>query len=135
MRSARNRDQFGAVTKFEFDLIEAKSNAEISARWRVPVDLVYLNGHFPNQPVVPAVTLMDAAVELLKTQLGPAAQLVGVKNAKFSSPLLPEQTVTFEAKLVTGGDWSIDLKTTQAVGSAETAEPQAIAKLLLTLAL
>ncbi len=116
-------------TNFNFDPIEVKSNVEIAAQWRVPADLVYLNGHFPGQPVVPAVAIIDAAFEVLKVIAGPAAKLTSVKNAKFTSPLLPEQTVSLECKQVVAGDWSVDLKT-------ETPEgvPQAIAKLLLTLA-
>lgn len=111
---------------FNLDLIDAKSNSEITARWRVPADLIYLNGHFPNQPVVPAVAILDAAVELLRHVAGSNGRLHSVKNAKFTSPLLPDQVVEFEGKLVTTGDWSVDLKTKSPEG-----EPQAIAKLLL----
>lgn len=113
---------------FNLDLIDAKSNSEITAQWRVPADLIYLNGHFPNQPVVPAVAILDVTVEVLKHVLGPRVQLIGVKNAKFTSPLLPGQLVEFEGKRVPTGDWSVDLKTKSPEG-----EPQAIAKLLLAL--
>ncbi|HEY9132924.1 MAG TPA: hydroxymyristoyl-ACP dehydratase [Dyella sp.] len=56
---------------------------------RIPADHPSLPGHFPGQPIVPGVLLLDAVAEALYTSRG--HRLTQVVEAKFLSPLLPEQ--------------------------------------------
>jgi len=64
-------------------------------RFSIAPDHPCLPGHFPGQPVVPAVIVLDrvcAAIEALHGPLG-ALQLPQVK---FLAPLLPGQCATIE---------------------------------------
>lgn len=48
-----------------------------------------LPGHFPGQPLVPGVILLEQLALALRAWRG--QRLVGVLEAKFMAPLLPEQ--------------------------------------------
>ena len=47
-----------------------------------------LPGHFPGNPIVPGVVLLDELAHALKAA-HPAIQLSGISSVKFLSPLLP----------------------------------------------
>lgn len=50
-----------------------------------------LPGHFPGRPVVPGVVVLDQLVQEAESRLGRSLRIVGLVQAKFLSPLLPEQ--------------------------------------------
>lgn len=50
-----------------------------------------LPGHFPGQPVVPGVVLLDRLAVLLERH---GAALAGIGEVKFLAPLLPARTAT-----------------------------------------
>lgn len=58
-----------------------------------------LAGHFPGQPVVPAVVLLDFAARALAQALGRPVRLTAVPAAKFLRPLLPGQPFSVELQL------------------------------------
>ena len=57
----------------------------------VPVDHPSLAGHFPGQPVVPAMVLLDAVLAAIRTRGDFALRSIPV--AKFLQPVLPDETV------------------------------------------
>jgi len=63
--------------------MEHKIHATVSA------DHPSLAGHFPGNPVVPGVVILDQVFEAVKTQQ-PRVQLVGFPVVKFVSPLKPD---------------------------------------------
>ena len=60
------------------------------ASFQVPPSHPALPGHFPGQPLVPGVWLLDRVVAALEQALGPC-RLAGLPQVKFLRPLLPGQ--------------------------------------------
>ena len=63
---------------------------------RIPASHPSLAGHFPGRPVVPAVVLLDCVLDEAQRWLGSASSPTALTQAKFTAPLLPEQTAQLE---------------------------------------
>lgn len=48
-----------------------------------------LPGHFPGDPVVPAVVLLERVADAIESALGPQARLIRLPSVKFFAPLAP----------------------------------------------
>jgi 3-hydroxyacyl-[acyl-carrier-protein] dehydratase len=70
---------------------------------RVPVDHPCLAGHFPGNPVVPAVLLLECVTAALGEAVARPIRLSGVPAAKFLAPVLPGQDFTVELQLEPDG--------------------------------
>ena len=70
-----------------------------------------LAGHFPGNPVVPGVVLLDAVAHALAAQLGRAVTLTGMPNVKFLAPLKPDQEFSIAFTLKHGGRAVFDVAT------------------------
>ena len=64
-------------------------------RFRIPHDHPSLDGHFPGNPVVPGVVLLDRVVEAIEASHGPQGALQ-LPIAQFMHPLLPGQAAEVE---------------------------------------
>ena len=63
--------------------------------WHVPADHPAFAGHFPGRPIVPGVVLLDRAIRCAEDMLGRPGVNWQVGNAKFFSPVGPEEALTF----------------------------------------
>ncbi|MFC5473501.1 3-hydroxyacyl-ACP dehydratase FabZ family protein [Paraherbaspirillum soli] len=78
----------------------------VSASHTFRPDEPYFEGHFPGDPIVPGVVLVECLAQsahlLLNVRGGRMmpGYLVGVESASFNRVVRPNQTVRFEAKLV-----------------------------------
>lgn len=63
--------------------------------WVVAVDHPVFAGHFPGQPIVPGVVLLDRAILFAEALLGQSLASWQVGNAKFLSPVLPGEVLTY----------------------------------------
>ena len=91
-----------------------ESGAIHTVLWTVPVDLPYLNGHFPHNPIFPAVGIIDASAALVAAFTGRRdLGLKSVPQAKFLSPITPGQTVRIEWQLEGESEWLVEWKDTE----------------------
>lgn len=67
---------------------------EMRVAWTVPQDLPYFEGHFPGNPTLPAVAMVDLTLELVRRWPGfERAELSLLKTAKFASVIGPGDSV------------------------------------------
>ncbi|MDO5609774.1 MAG: hypothetical protein Q4G62_03165 [Pseudomonadota bacterium] len=76
----------------------------MKTRFTVAADHPSLPGHFPGQPVVPGVLLLDAVQSALAAQVGEIAAL-SLPQVKFLQPLLPDQAADIELTEAAPGRW------------------------------
>ena len=63
--------------------------------WQVPADHPAFAGHFPGRPIVPGVVLLDRTIIFAEQLRGAAGGAWQIGNAKFFSPVGPDETLTF----------------------------------------
>lgn len=56
-----------------------------------------LEGHFPNNPVVPGVVILDEVINIVQS-IKPELTVTAIPMVKFTHPLLAEQQVKVEIK-------------------------------------
>ena len=88
------------------------------ARVRFPAHAPYFAGHFPGQPVVPGVVLIDAAVQIAAQASGLPLRLRRLASAKFTQVVGPDQEAVWTyrsapdpedaGRLRISGKWSRD---------------------------
>lgn len=61
----------------------------------IPANHPSLPGHFPGQPIVPGVVILDAVLHALY-QWRPESRVAAFRMVKFVSPLLPDEMFTIE---------------------------------------
>ena len=68
----------------------------------LPESSIY-RGHFPGYPITPGVCLVEIALELIAQREGRPVRLVGAKNIKFMSPILPAEGLQLRFNLAGEG--------------------------------
>ena len=71
-------------------------------------DEYFFNGHFPNNPIVPGVIIVEAMAQTagvvvsfkLKEYAEKSVLFMSVNKAKFRKPILPNDIVTFEVRFI-----------------------------------
>ena len=67
----------------------------------VPDELYFLQGHFPDRPVLPGVVQIHWAVELAKSSLGLDAAFKGIEALKFHRIIEPQTPLRLTLELAT----------------------------------
>lgn len=91
-------------------ILECEPGERIVAELDVDPGLELFKGHFPGQPVLPGVILMEALAQAASCCLlaspglaGSIGFLVGIDGAKFRAQVLPGDTVRLEARITRAG--------------------------------
>lgn len=74
-------------------------NSAHTTRVRIAANHPALPGHFPRQPIVPGVVLLDRVLSEAERWLQRSLRAASLPNAKFTAPLLPEQDAQLQLKL------------------------------------
>ncbi len=61
---------------------------------RVPADLLYLQGHFPGEPVLPGVVQVHWAIELASERFAVKPDFRSIEGLKFHRVIGPETTLS-----------------------------------------
>lgn len=84
----------------------------------IPLDHPAYAGHFPGQPILPGVVLLDAALHALAGVQGISAASGQIKSAKFLSPVRPGDPLTLHYTVSPTQGFRFDIRSeTRAVAS------------------
>lgn len=67
-------------------------------------------GHFPGQPILPGVVLLDAALHALAARHTLQSTAGQIKSAKFLSPVRPGESLTLHYAEVPAGGFRFDIR-------------------------
>ena len=81
--------------------------------WAAPADHPAFAGHFPGNPIVPGVVLLDQAVLFAEKLLGKSGLNWQVGNAKFFSPVGPGEMLVFALQTKASGAIAFTVKTAE----------------------
>ncbi len=71
----------------------------IDIQRNIPADHPSLRGHFPGNPIVPGIVILDEVVHALAEYHGDY-ELQGIPSVKFLAPLRPDQVFTIHFTVV-----------------------------------
>lgn len=75
--------------------------------WRVPGDLIYFSGHFPGDPILPGVAILEASSKLILRESG-ARGVKSVPHARFHAPIRAGENSIVQFKSVTDRNWEVE---------------------------
>ena len=90
------------------------------ARVRFPANAPYFAGHFPGQPIVPGVVLIDAAVQIAAQATARPLRLLRLAHAKFVQAVGPDQEALWRFQIAPDPDRSEWLKVSGKWSQGET---------------
>jgi len=65
----------------------------VSRRYRFSPGFIGFSGHFPGNPILPAIVQVCAVVSLAEEEGGKALRMAAVRSAKFLAPIHPDEDV------------------------------------------
>ena len=88
------------------------SETEIWAELLINANHKIFEGHFPNQPVMPGVCMMQMIKEITEQVIGKQTNLVQAADMKFLAVINPQQNNLIQAtiKYVTGENGAINIQ-------------------------
>ncbi len=105
-------------------------SANFSLSWRVPESLPYFEGHFPSNPIMPAVAIIDASVSFLEQVLSKNLAVSKLINCKFTGAVPPSTCVLINYDLQDNTNFGIDC---QVVWASNNESGQTFAQLKMQL--
>tara|TARA_R110002050_G_scaffold1244_4_gene8659 strand:- start:91944 stop:92264 length:321 start_codon:yes stop_codon:yes gene_type:complete len=72
-------------------------------QWTVPADHPAFAGHFPGNPTVPGVVLLDIALHAITTATSIDLAICEISSVKFLSPVLPGEHIYIQYTVLESG--------------------------------
>jgi 3-hydroxymyristoyl/3-hydroxydecanoyl-(acyl carrier protein) dehydratase len=79
--------------------VTADTQARHSATLSIPARHPALAGHFPGNPIVPGVVLLEGVIAAAEAWLGTNFHVAGLSHAKFLAPLKPDEAARIDLAL------------------------------------
>lgn len=80
-----------------------------ATRWTVAPDHPALAGHFPGDPILPGVLLLDAALHAIAAATGIALDHCEISSVKFLSPARPGDELLIQHTVLANGAIRFDI--------------------------
>lgn len=80
-----------------------------ATHWIVPPDHPAFAGHFPGNPILPGVVLLDVALQIIVNTSGIALDICEVSSVKFLSPAIPGDELVIQHVLSACGTVRFDI--------------------------
>jgi 3-hydroxyacyl-[acyl-carrier-protein] dehydratase len=118
----------GIPFRFVDRILELVPGERIVALKNVTINDRDMQGHFPGNPILPGVLLLEAMAQTSGLLLpeGSSAVLAQVKDARFRRPVLPGDQVRIEAGRLTGLGAFHRFEAKAFVGGARVAEAEIV---------
>jgi len=71
--------------------------------WTIPADHPAFAGHFPGNPTVPGVVLLDIALHAITSATGIDLAICEISTVKFLSPVSPNEQISIQHTLLETG--------------------------------
>ena len=85
----------------------------------IPKDFPYFEGHFPNNPIVPAIAFIDLSENILFKILDPKkVKIEKIKKAKFTEVILPQDKIRIIFNSETPSDWTFTIYKNELIKAA-----------------
>lgn len=94
----------------------------LSARFAFPAEFSGFKGHFPGDPVLPAVCMVQAVVVMVEAWRRAPVKVRSIMSAKWFSPVRPGTELRFESRVRQDGDQGSVVKTRITSGVDKIAE-------------
>jgi len=80
---------------------------QVRATWSLSQGAPILAGHFPGQPLVPGVVLLDAVRVACERAFATTFELRDVVDVRFQKPLAPDERATLDAAVTHEADGAV----------------------------
>lgn len=88
------------------EILELVPGESAHARWTLPADAPFLVGHFPGEPIMPGVIIIEALAQTgalaalsLPENKGRLALFAGIEKARFRRPVRPGETLDMTTRV------------------------------------
>ena len=97
-----------------FTILDARSDGDgdgVVIEAQVPYDAAAFRGHFPREPILPAVALLDAIARLADAHLDRCSEVLGVRGVRLRGTVAPDARLAVKLAPVADGV-DFDVRTT-----------------------